>query len=398
MQEARNLENLRIDLSVKADDIWDDELSFAGNLKSIFDQTIAIPDRAIQLPILISYACLPSALCNVVPILFLQGREGTGKSTAAIVIASIFGQEMFSAATSFAAIRNSVQSCRWYLPESQEQERNFGIVFDNVNENTFRDEKLYTFFLNGYNRKTDRMEISKGDGTNMLFKVFCPKVCSSIHPLYSNPKLTEISRRMLPIKFKRIEEMSDEDIGSFDVYNRLDVDNIDLSVLNEKYNLFWREDNSAEFMRIKKELVGKDKKYKIPKRIKSHHWALTVDMICAGCVTGLWKDPFFALMDIEKYWEWYDLNISSSVSSFTKACKMIIKNITGTQDAINRQLGLYGNLEIPCSVMKNELDLLNRNGALDDNPTPRNITQVMTSLGWHRTQNESGVWVWTEIK
>lgn len=397
-QEARNLENLRIELSTNVDDIWNEELSFAQNVKSIIEQSVAIPDKKIQLPIIVSYSCLPSALCTVVPILFLQGREGTGKSTIAIVLSAIFGQEIFSAATSFAAIRNAVQNCRWYLPESQEQERNFGICFDNVNANTFRDESLYTFFLNGNNRKTDRMEISNGDGTNILFKVFCPKICTSIHPLYSEPRLCEISRRMLPIKFRRVEDLDPEDLDDFDVFNRLDVENVDLGFLNEKFNVFWNPDNAAKFMELKRSMTGKGKKIKPPRIIKGHQWSLTIDMICAGVVAGLWVNPEHAIEDIKSYWEWHGMNISSKTSSFSRACKQIIDGKIGNQRTIDRELGIKTAIEIGCNDFQNQLKSLASSGALDENVTPRNVTDAMSRLGWHREQNKNGDWVWVEMQ
>jgi hypothetical protein len=255
---------------------------------------------------------------------------------------------------------------------------------------------LYTFFLNGYNRKTDRMEISNGDGSNLVFKVFCPKVCNSIHLLYGDAKLSEISRRMLPIKFKRIEEIEAVDIGDFDVYSRLDVENINLGILNEKFNQLWSTDNSIKFMEIKKSMTGKNKIIKIPKVIQSHQWSLTLDMICAGVVAGLWSDPYHATDVVAEYWEWYNVNISRGVSSFEIACKQVIKGTTGNQQTIMKSLGIVTALEIPCDVLKKRLDEFARQGALSDYPTPRVITEAMSRLGWQRALNEKDVWVWKE--
>jgi hypothetical protein len=242
------------------------------------------------------------------------------------------------------------------------------------------------------------MEISNGDGTNLVFKVFCPKVCNSIHPLFGDSKLSEISRRMLPIKFKRIEEIHPEDIGDFDVYSRLDVENINLGVLNEKFNELWNNANSIQFMELKKSLTGKNKIVKIPKVIKSHQWSLTLDMICAGCVAGLWPDPFVATDAIASYWDWYNMNITQGVSSFEIACKQIIKENIGNQQTIMQSLGIITALEIPCDKLKKRLDELARQGALGDYATPRNITEAMSRLGWHRRLNKDDVWVWAEIQ
>jgi hypothetical protein len=232
-------EDIRMSGTESLEDYWNSSLSFGDNLRQLFEYAIAIPDKDVQLPIFLAYGSVPSTLASVIPILFLHGQEGTGKSNAAILLSGVFGSEVNSASTTFAAIRNKTRLARWTLPDSQDGERNCCIIFDNVNLQTLKNENLYSYFLNGYSRRTDAIEISKGDGSNMVFKVFSPKVLSSIHALYAHPSLSEIARRLIVLKFKRIERFTEEELNGFDVSNRLEIDTMDLSLLHREFIALW---------------------------------------------------------------------------------------------------------------------------------------------------------------
>ncbi len=389
-------EAIRLESMESLHDFWDDSLSFADNCKTIFCDAIAIPYKDVQLPILLAYACLPSALCTVVPILFLQGQEGSGKSLTSIFYSGVFNQEILSSATTFAAIRNATQSHRWMSPETQEGERNYAVIFDNVNLGTFKNESLYTFFLNGYNRKTDSIQISKGDGSNLVFKVFGPKICSSIHPLYTNPTLSEISRRMLVFKFARLEKIQPEDLGDFDLYERLEIENLDLSLLHQKHYQLWLPENSKNFTDLKRVLTARKKQYKIPKTITSTQWALCPDLIAAGVIGGVWRDPSEAILALEKYWIWNKENVASSVGDTQRAILAYLEENEDRVSKLSEQLGFKMPLTVRCEGLKNYLDNLAKGGALETHPAPHTTTLIMNQLGWRRLIDEDGVWVWVQ--
>lgn len=389
-------EAIRLNSMESMSEYWDVDLSFAVNIENIFTSSIAIPHREIQLPILLAYACLPSALCTVVPILFLQGQEGSGKSLASILYAGIFNQEILSSATTFAAIRNATQGHRWLSPETQEGEKNYAVIFDNVNLNTFRNESLYTFFLNGYNRKTDSIQISKGDGSNMVFKVFGPKVCSSIHALYTNPLLSEIARRMLVFKFARLEKISEEDLGDFDLHERLEIENLDLSLLHQKHYQLWLPENARNFTDLKRELTARKKSFKIPRTISSTQWSLCPDLIAAGVIGGVWPSHIEAIKSLEAYWLWHKDNIANSIGDTQKAILAYLESEKGRVKNLSDQLGLKMPLTIRCEGLKIYLDNLAKGGALETHPAPHTTTLIMNQLGWHRIIDEDGVWVWVQ--
>lgn len=397
-QTAVDFNSIRLDATEDINDLWDNEQSFAWNLTQIFDSSVVIPDRDIQLPIFLAYASVPTALSNVIPILLLQGKEGSGKSLATILLSGVFRQEILSSATTFAALRNHTQKSRWQVPDKQEGEMNYAVLFDNVNASTLLNENMYTFFLNGYNRKTDSIQISKGDGSNLEFKVFGAKVCSTIHPLYANPRLAELVRRMLVLKFKRFEEMDEKEIGEFDVNSRLEIESLNLQLLNVKFWEMWNRENSVYFGELKRQLTARKKSFKIPKTIKSTQWVLCPDLIAAGIVSGVWLDIPDAVASFATYWDWYADNIASAVSSLQKACVSYLLEQVTRLESVQRQLGVDIPIEVPCEGLKVHLDVLSRAGALEVHPTPQNVTLVMTALGWVREIGSQGQWTWIKTK
>lgn len=388
------LEQIRNQHVTGLEEYWDSSLSYADNLKNVFDASIVIPDQKIQQPILLAYACIPSALASVIPILFLHGREGSGKSQAVIFFSAVHAVPIFLPNTTYAAMRNNVQNRRWIVPKNEEGELNYCCCFDNLNRETLLNENLKTFFLGGYNRRTDRVEISNGDGTNSVFRVFGPKVISTIWPIYSDPTMGEFNRRLVTLKFKRIEELSPEDLGEFDVYNRLDLEICDTSLLNHEFNNLWGEDNQHYYMELTNQLKGRNKTFKIPKTIKSTQWALMPDLIASGIIAGVWRDINDAIDGIEAYWNWHGENIAQSVGAMQKAVQHYLDNKIGKKTLLKQRLNLNEPIEIPCSAIKEYLDGLARAGALESHVTPQAITSVMSAVGWSRQMNEFNEWVW----
>jgi hypothetical protein len=104
-------------------DIYDESLSLPDNLLSILKRTIFLPHDFYD--IITVYFLLPSALCRVVPYLFLFGQSGSGKSTLAKIASYLHGVDINSSSDTFAGIRNSLNERR----EAQIQiESNYGYL------------------------------------------------------------------------------------------------------------------------------------------------------------------------------------------------------------------------------------------------------------------------------
>jgi hypothetical protein len=395
---AFSLENIRNEHTEGLGDYWDSELNYASNLQAIFESSIVIPDKDIQLPMLLAYICIPSALSSVVPILFLHGKAGTGKSQTIIFASGVHNAPIYTTATTYAALRNSVQATRWIVPKNEEGEKNYIVLFDNLNRETLINENLKTFMLCGYNRRTDRIEISKGEGENQTFRVFGPKVISSIHPVYSDSSMSELARRLVVLKFQSLDNMSPKDIGDFDIYDRLDLETVDLSLLNHQFNILWGIDNQHEFMNLSARLKARKKDFKVPKIIKSTQWALMPDMIASGIIAGVWKDLEDALHGCAKYWEWNAENIAMNMGSMERAIRHYIEAETKAPRELSKRLAIPDLSEIRCDSLKIYLDSLAKQGALEAHATPSKITETMLAVGWTRQLNDSKTWVWVPQK
>lgn len=366
MASTFRFEDFRSDDSSDSAESWDFDKNFIENIREIFNRSVYIPNPEIQGDIALSYCVVPSALCTRLPVLFLAGERGSGKSTLSTLIAGIQGQEIISAASTFASIRNHVATNRWYLPEEQREERNFCLLFDNVNPQTFSNEQLYTLFLAGYDRKTEIIKISKGDGQNMTFKVFAPKVISSIHALYSYPQLNELSRRLLTIRFKNSSKLE-----GFDTWyeNRIDLDSTSLAWVHRQFTDFWSDpENCIAFVTAKKSL-------RKPKGIKIEHWAVSHDLIATGVATGIWESTKKGLLAFEIYWDWIDGYISNQ-----GAIKQLLKSYFREQEVYwDRGLDRC----IAPKELKQRIDLWRSEGKVEINLTTTALTQLMGDLGWH---------------
>jgi hypothetical protein len=91
-------------------EIYDEESTLPVNLLCILQNAVFLPYDFYD--IIAAYFLLPSALCNVVPYLFLHGQSGSGKSTLAKVAKHLHGVNFNSSSDTFAGIRNSLDKRR----------------------------------------------------------------------------------------------------------------------------------------------------------------------------------------------------------------------------------------------------------------------------------------------
>lgn len=388
-----------------SEEIYDHTRSLSSNLQSIFNDALVIPSPSVQTPILLSYLLVPSALCDVLPILFLQGEKGSGKSTATILASALHATPINAASTTFAALRNTINAARWYDPQYCEGEKNYFLLWDNINRMTLDNEQIYTLLLCGYDRKTDKMSISAGNGENMDFRVFGPKMLSSVHPLFTSSRYDELIRRLLVFHFKQWERFTPEDKAGcpsdFDFTNRLDLSSVDLSILNQKYQEFWLEPVHCErFISIKRTLKSRKKSFKIPEAIDSHKWQISIDILTTGIVTGIFPSLEHGLEALSRYWEWSKLNAVSKWSATHKFLRAAIAELTETARTINDSVGSEViPIEIKPKDLKLKINQAYQEGALDVIPSPQTISQLMLDLGYKLDRSsEDTMNVWSPIR
>ena len=369
------------------DDLTEYNLPLAEKVKKVFEQCLVLPEQDVQLPLLVAYGLLPSAMTTVVPVLLLSGDKGSGKSTAMKVIAAIHNQCLLSAATSAVAIRNHINDSRWEHPQLLECEKNTLILFDNVSEETFKNEFLYMYFLNGYDRETDNVMISSGvSGVNSVFKVYSPKVVSTIHSILNNPQFGELARRCLVIRFEGVDSLFTDD----SLKPKLcPLDTINLSTLPTEFNEFWNnEENLKEYASTKKRLYRMWKKDGVPKGFTAHNWVISVDLLVTGCAVDLW-DVNGGLSVLRRYWEWYEDKGKPPQSPLY----LLLEQYIDREMKIAERIGVEV-VELSAKELKIAVLDAAKNGQLDVEPRSALIGDTMRQLGWSLEMNRKNQLTW----
>jgi hypothetical protein len=345
-----------------------------------------LTDADTQLPIMIAYSLMPSAMASTVPILFLNGGKGSGKSTAMKIIGAIHDQQLLSASTSAAALRNHINASRWDFPDELEGEKNTLILFDNLTMATFLNEFLYLYFLNGYDRESDKVMISSGfAGTNLNFRVFSPKVISSIHPLLNHPQFEELARRCFPINFKSLDTV----INYGDIPALTSLDMLDLSNLKASFDQFWYNiDHLKTYANTKKRLLKMQRKIGIPDSFTSAQWVISLDILVTGCVLDMW-DINGGLAALRRYFAY----LAGMGKPTQPPMFLLLKQFTEKEEAIAKELN-KGETEINAFEVKTLVYDAAKQGQLDCEVRSSVIGETMRQLGYVLEMNNRKQLAW----
>ncbi|MCM0593448.1 MAG: hypothetical protein KA716_25925 [Gloeotrichia echinulata DEX184] len=235
------------------EDLWNHDSTLYENVKNILASAVLFPQRDLMLPIVATYLLIPSKWARVLPILFSWGGKGSGKSTTAIFAAKLHGaNSTFSAVDTFSAIRNALESMRWIDPLDKDVEKDGVILpWDNIHSGTFKkDERIYQMMLFGYNRSSDKILIAQPDGSNREFRVFSPKIISSVQALHLDPELEELQRRLLIIPYKSFDQFTVEEKKQYPNFDpaedRLDLDSIHWDGIERRFFGFWNDADNCK--------------------------------------------------------------------------------------------------------------------------------------------------------
>ncbi len=386
------------------EELWDDSISIFWNTKNILEQIVWLPNPKILNTLVAIYILAPTKWTKILPILFCYGEQGSGKSSTSIFANLLHGYtQTFSSADTFASIRNSLDNMRWIDPELKELEKEGAILcWDNINKETLlRDIKLYNMLLFGYNRSTEKVQIANMDGTNKEYKVFCPKILSSIESIHLDYQFSELRRRMMVIPHKQFEKFNYLDKEyyrgrDFDL-EKLDLDSISWEGIETKFLQFWSNvDTCKEYVMYRKILTKRgNKPFEIPDSISSTQWTISIDLICTGLVLKAFDSINHALEFFAKYWEYSKVEIYSEFSATLEHLRSFIGDETESLKECNRLLVEKDlkpkKIYIHPKRLKHHLDKLQSEGALDIMPRPKYIQEIMNQLGWKLTTKG-----WTE--
>lgn len=364
----------------------------------LISSSILLPRQGFQLPIATAYLMLPSALCNRTPILFSQGASGSGKSTLGFIACAIHNCSPISAGSTFASIRNTIKQARLNDKSIQLEvpgnEKHAALVWEDIKpEDLLANEgNIYSLLKNGVER-SGTITIAELGGSNLVFKVFSPKLISSIHPLYAQPQFRELVRRMIVVQHKPSDKWSKDDYDGFnsevDPLDLIDLSDLDWQGLSTEFNTFWDDDATLKYWVETSRALS---------RIKNHGmsnplYKMSRDLICTGLVTGIWSTKTEALRHMAQYWEWHLNSIESQATATQKALAAFIEKRTATlvkQNTDFKEKGLHQYvtpLEIEAKELKLHVDLLKAQGELDTQANTADINMAMNAMGWKLKPN-----------
>ena len=386
------------------EELWDNSSSLFENTLELLKQLVWLPNPEINNILVSIYILAPTKWAKILPILFCYGENGSGKSTTSILANILHGYtQTLSSADTFASIRNNLDNMRWIDVVNKDLEKEGAILcWDNINKEVLtRDSRLYSLLLFGYNRSTDKVSIANQDGTNKEYFVFCPKILSSVEPLHLDFQFTELRRRMLVILHKKFEKFNNSDklyYQGLDLNrDKLDIDSISWEGIENNYYRFWgNPDKCKEYVMHRKILTKRGKKsFTIPETIKSHEWTISIDLICTALVLRVFSSIQEAVDFFGKYWEYCKAEVYSEFSATLEHLREFIHEETKSSREANQiiiqQGGKPKRIWIKAKRLKNKLDSLQAEGALDTTLRTKEIGQIMNQLGWKLTTQG-----WTE--
>ncbi len=179
--------------------------------------------------------------------------------------------------------------------------------------------------------------------------------------------------------------------------DKLDIDSINWEGIDHEYLKFWNNHEICKsFVIWRKVLTSRGTKaFLIPDSIKSNQWTVSIDLICTGLVLKAFDSIPHALDFFGEYWKWANEEIYSEFGATLEHLKVFIQEETEAPRTINQTLIKEGakpkRIYINPKRLKQRLESLHSEGALDMSLRPKDIQQIMNQLGWKLTTRG-----WTE--
>lgn len=297
-------------------------------LDGIKEYGIILPNKNVQFPIIKHYLCAPSHKCNVLGVLFSQGASGSGKSDLTKIAAAIHGlsgtKGILMAESTPTAIRNDI--CEYKYGEGwldhleaggslDDLEKNCILLWDDISPAQLKNPFTLSLLKSSYNRSSAIVKIAiSGEGKNMPFNTFSKKVTSSIHPIWQQPELVELKRRIFPIKHCNYDALSPEDKA-----NNLSPDSDKLILWEyvdfgdyQGFDNFWNQDRLDAFSRLSRDRKVRNvvRKSNIPnKQIQISYDVIIAGMIVDDLSVGDIVDTY------EEYWAYVNDVVLSKQSA-----------------------------------------------------------------------------------
>jgi hypothetical protein len=384
--------------------LWDSSKSLYENTFDILSNVVWLPQPEIFTKLATIYILTSVRWSKVLPILLCYGEQGSGKSTIGFFANKIRGQsQIFSPSDSFASIRNELTRMRWVDPDTRGIELEGAIlIWDNIYASTITEnDNLKQLLLCGYNRQSSTMRIATLKGENINFDVFCPKILSSVEPLYLDNQLLELKRRLLIIPHKPYEKFSNLEKAYYagkTFGDRIQLDSISWDGIHSEYDNFWSDSiNQPAYASIRNSLTKRGKKdFTLPENINDTRWTIIIDLITTGILLKAWDSNQEAIDFFEEYFRLCDVSYFSDRSALKDHLIFFIEEQAGADIKRNEIIKEKGGTPFPVLIntkaLQTHLDNLFRDGAIEVRPVPEIRDRAMRELGWKLTKLG-----WTQI-
>lgn len=369
---------------------WDDYATIWDNTANLFNHSVLLPDHREQSPILISYLLVNQKWSKTLPILFLYGKEGSGKSQVIKLAAQLHDSTILGSDSTFASVRNELTRMKWLdLDEDKEVHRDGALLlFDNVYPSTFlNDEKLYSMILRSYEAENDTVLIAGPMGENIKFKTFTSKIISSVQPFGATHALRELNRRMIVIRTKALRDMVAGEVTDDISDNMLDLDSINFEGLNWKYVQFWNDASVCMNYVKQRQLLtrsnGVAQKY-LRSLLSEERRKIVVDLIVTSVVTGGFTSLEASIEAFAEYYKIHDERSSTEMPASIDSFKEFVEQYV--------VLAGSGSKVIPADMVKKHCEHLNDTWKAEQRIGQKEVSQIMATLGW-TLDNARGGWV-----
>lgn len=302
--------------------------SFPSQIYQLYSKGLVLPNGLIQYPLIITYMFLPSALSKLIPLLIAYGESGSGKSLTGYFASKLHNTQILSSSDTFASMRNTLNNIKYHEDGT---EKNCLMVWEDIDPDVLISKPdIYRMLKYGVDKSCDTISIATQNGTNLSFRVFTPKIISTISPIFNNSEMIEIQRRCMVLNTKKLV---DTDL----ILNLIDLKEIDYKGINSKFNSFWQnEQKCIEFIQYKK-LLHKIKNHGLPvdKYMMSIDFLATLlclEIECFECKFTNTKISINnineAIIYINKYWEYHQNLCETSNTIFLNLLKNFINERT----------------------------------------------------------------------
>lgn len=399
-------------------ELWDYSKGLGDNYISIINRAVLLPNHDVQSRIAATYAALHSQLIKIAPMLTILGATGTGKSALTKVLAGfreMHGKNTMGSASTFAAIRNSVNQFRFKSfidnqpVEGLDNELPCMMIISDIKEHFFSGEdglKKFDWARCRWDRSEEIQTISLGNGENLYFHTFSPCIVQSANFFILKPKFAELYRRSLFIKTAHIDTFSPDDKGKWyeNSFEAIEPEMVNWKGAMQEFTNFWEGDNDANIIHFQK--------------LKRQHGNLKLQALQAGISEHQFKTNFYMMLTsrvlfdlkpsevIELYkshFEFCKNEIVPEAEGVTRLVQMIVDDFTQPYiELLNKWKEQEINpahdpLAIKASEFKAKLDYYKQKQGVMIGASDIALKEAMHNLGF-REEKLKGTfhWVWNK--